>query len=304
MTNIKKILLLLFTFFFILSCENTGDKQTLKQIAITLIANYADGKGQVPTIRNYEDAGIIGVNERNIDELNAFIETLVAEDIDTEAELNAVIDALGISLASDIFGPVITIHGPNPLTLNKGDTYKKVCATAIDGRDGEVQVYVRGDVDTSKVGTYIVTYSAVDEAGNLTSVDRIVNVITPPPVTPAVTTTSGYKINFTLPENDQFLTGGTITITLTNAINNDTVSKTWTYPTISTTVTYLQFSLPTTLQPGDNYNISLTYSPLTGIYSSTFGNVPFSCFIPASTVSSGTMGNADITLVLDCSNGL
>jgi len=292
MTNIKKILLLLFTLLFIFSCENTGDKQTLKQIAITLIANYADGKGPVPTIRNYEDAGIIGVNEKNIDELNAFIETLTAEDIDTEEELNAVIDALGVSLASDIFGPVITIHGPNPLTLNKGDIYKKVCATAIDNRDGEVQVYVQGDVDTSKIGTYIVTYSAVDEAGNLVSVDRVVNVINPPPP-PATTTQTSYKIKFTVAQ-DSFL--NSINVKVNNTVNGDSLTGTYNYPPVSTTP--VTFSLPQKVQTGTNYNITVdapSPSPTT--------NQGW-CYFPTSTITSGTMGTSDITLVLNCPNGL
>jgi len=177
MIILKKLLLVMFTFLFILSCESTDDKQTLQQIAITLIANYAEGEGPVPTIRNYEDAGIIGVNEKNINELNSFIETLASENIDTEEELNAIIDALSISLSSDIFAPVITLHGPNPFDILQGDIYKKECATAIDKHDGEVTVYVLGDVNTNKLGRYIVKYSAIDQAGNLATVDRIINVV-------------------------------------------------------------------------------------------------------------------------------
>ena len=378
-TYLKKLLLIFIITLSFISCENTGDKQTLKEIAITLIANYADGKGPTPTIQNYADAGIIGVNEKNIKELNLFISTLNAEDIDTEAELNAVIDALGISLSSDIFGPIITIHGPNPLTLFLGDTYKKVCATAIDNRDGEVVVYVAGDVDTSKVGTYIVTYSAVDEAGNLTSVDRIIYVkekpdastlytvggnvsglvgavvlqnnngdnisvtngtfifpisltdtsnytvtlLTQPTgqtctVTNGVGTISGinvtdievaciqtppagFTLNFILPEDDPFLSGLTISFTITNTTNNDFIVYTWTYPILTfpptTPITQQQFSLPLQLQPGDNYNIQLTL-PANPIPAP----VPFTCTIPTSTIPTGTMGNADITFVLQCSN--
>jgi len=174
---IKNIFLLILLALFIQACESTDDKQTLKEIAITLISNYADGKGPIPTIRNYEDAGIVGVNEQNLNELNLFISTLVAEDIDTEEELNAVVDALGISLDSDIVGPVITIYGANPLTIEEGSTYTEPVVTAIDGRDGEVTVYCEGEVDTNRVGTYIIKHSAVDEAGNLVTVERIVYVV-------------------------------------------------------------------------------------------------------------------------------
>jgi len=246
MFKFKNVLFFLFALFFILACENTGDKQTLKQIAITLIANYAEGKGPIPTIRNYEDAGIIGVNKRNIDELNAYVETLSAKDINTAQKLNAVVDKMQVSLSSDIFGPVITLHGQNPLTLNKGDTYKKVCATAIDKHDGEVQVYVKGEVNTNKVGTYIVTYSAVDEAGNLSSLKRIIHVINPP-TNPAPTQQLYYiygKINATVPRFDFILTN-----------NNNGDSK---HIVSTPNNPVLSFVMPQGLTNGSNYSLSLT----------------------------------------------
>ena len=309
---IKKIFLLMFTLFFILSCENTDNKQTLQEIAITLIANYAEGKGPTPTIRNYEDAGIVGVNEQNIVELNLFIQTLIAEDIDTAEELNAVIDTLGVSLASDIFGPIITIYGANPLTLEKGATYTEPRVTAIDGRDGEVTVYCEGEVDTNTVGTYIVKHSAVDEAGNLSTLDRIVNIVpvTTTPTTP--TTPTGYNINFTLEEDDPFLSGLTISIALTNTINNDSITHTWTYPNVAFSdqppFTQQTFSLPTQLHAGESYHITLTNAETTDTNTSTGptspgpGFTPYQCYIPATTITSGTITNSDITLVIACGN--
>ena len=290
---LKKVVLLILLSLFIVSCENTGDKQSIKQIAITLIANYADGTGPAPTIRNYEDAGIIGVNAKNIDELNAFIETLVREDIDTEEELNAVVDGLGVSLASDIFGPVITIHGPNPLTLFKGDTYKKVCATAIDNRDGEVTVYVKGDVDTNHIGTYIVTYSAVDEAGNLVSVDRVVHVEEIPPVTTPLSTPLGLHIKILI---DSFA-HTPFTINLANTNNGDTLSIIELNTPSSTPYSFSQ-----TLNTGDSYNITLTevimFPP----------GFPQACRFQAFGVSMGftanpaigVMGTSDIILTVQC----
>jgi len=380
MLNIKYIqntFLLILIILFLHSCENTDNKQTLKQIAITLISSYADGKGAPPTIRNYEDAGIIGVNTRNLGELNLFIRTLVAEDIDTEEELNAVIDALGVSLASDIFGPVITIHGANPLTLVQGSTYTDPVVTAIDGRDGEVTVYCAGEVDTNRVGTYIVTHSAVDEAGNLVTVQRVIHIVTAatPPTTPPATlfsisgnasglvgtavlqnnngdnlsvsngsfifntpladttnygvtvlsppagqtctltnaigtisgvnvidiqltctplTPPGFNINFILDEDDSYLTGINISFTIKNTVTNDTLVQNWIYPNITTPATQIQFSLPAQLQTGDNYNIELNH-PV---------GVPYNCYFPFSTITSGTMGTSDITLVAACGNTL
>jgi len=289
---IKNLFLFILVSIFLLSCENTGDKQTLKQIAITNIANYADGKGPKPTIRNYEDAGIIGVNERNIDELNVFIETLRAENIDTAEELNAVIDALGVSLASDIFGPVITIHGPNPLTLNVGEQYKKVCATAIDNRDGEVQVYVQGDVDTSKIGTYTVTYSAVDEAGNLTSVKRIVHIIEKP----VEETNAVHYLHFIVTQ-DPYLSG--INITVNNISNGDSITQNWVYPSNQSAT--LNFTFATPLQVGESYTLEIPPLSSSGPVS-VQDNCYFSSPINDNTTS-GVMGNSDITFQIECPPG-
>jgi len=284
LTHLIKILLLIALSLFIISCEDTGDKLTLKEIAIQRIANYADGTGPEPTIRNYEDAGIIGVNEKNIDELNGFIETLGKEDIDTGEELNAVVDGLGVSLASDIFAPVITIHGPNPLTLFKGDTYKKVCATAIDNRDGEVTVYVLGDVDTSRIGTYIVKYSAVDEAGNLASVNRVIHVDEVPP------------------EPNHFMH---VKLLTPSALSDSSISVTLnSTDTLNILTTSSTFSTP--LQNGTAYNVTLIETPLFSSFGHECqflglgGTGTMLSFI--ANPANGTMGSSDITLQINCPN--
>ena len=304
--RLKKIFLFILLSLFILSCESTDDKQTLKQIAITLIANYAEGTGPAPTIRNYEDAGIVGVNQNNINELNSFIETLKSENIDTEKELNEVIDNLGASLDSDIFAPVITLHGPNPLELQQGDTYKKVCATAIDNHDGEVTVYVQGNVNTNKLGTYLITYAAVDTAGNFASLDRVIHVVEKTLDTPNGTdddstsgggtndgtdggTDSGGTNDGTDEETDddsdnsndvQYTIGGTATgITGTAVLKNNTGN------TLSTlTVENGIFTFDMQLAEGNLYNITILFPPLN--QTCTLEN------------ASGVIGSSNITNIL------
>ena len=174
----------------ITACGDTSNKFTLPDGAMDTLTKYVSGEGSAPTIATYESLGIQGINEKNIDELNLFLTTLAEEDIDTIEELKAIIDALGFSLASDTTPPTITINGDNPLTIFLHDYYEKKCATAIDEHDGHVIVYALGEVNTSKVGTYIIKYSAVDTANNLAEAERIVHVIdntsidtTPPTIT-------------------------------------------------------------------------------------------------------------------------
>jgi hypothetical protein len=67
----------------------------------------------------------------------------------------------------DTTPPVITLNGDATISLNVGDTYTESGATAADDVDGTDVVIVGGDaVDPNTPGTYIVTYDAVDAAGN------------------------------------------------------------------------------------------------------------------------------------------
>ena len=69
--------------------------------------------------------------------------------------------------------PVITVTGDNPMTVELGDPYSELGATS----NGGETVTPTGSVDTSELGTYIITYSATDASGNIGTVTRTVNVV-------------------------------------------------------------------------------------------------------------------------------
>ena len=81
----------------------------------------------------------------------------------------------------DTVFPVITILGDNPASVELGSTYTDAGATS----DGGETVSSSGSVDTNTVGTYTITYSATDAAGNTSTATRTVNVVdtTPPVIT-------------------------------------------------------------------------------------------------------------------------
>ena len=85
------------------------------------------------------------------------------------------------STPPDTAFPVITILGDNPATVELGSTYTDAGATS----DGGETVSSSGSVDTNTVGTYTITYSATDAAGNTSTATRTVNVVdtTPPIIT-------------------------------------------------------------------------------------------------------------------------
>jgi hypothetical protein len=86
-------------------------------------------------------------------------------------------------------GPVMALAGPDPQVIPVGDSYVEYGADAHDDRDGDLTgsvVIDATDVDTSRLGTYGVTYDVSDSDGvaaaTLTRTVRVVDV-TPPVIT-------------------------------------------------------------------------------------------------------------------------
>jgi hypothetical protein len=69
--------------------------------------------------------------------------------------------------ANDALGPVITLNGNALVGVALNDTYTDAGATATDNVDPSVTVNSSGTVDNSVAGTYTITYSATDVAGNV-----------------------------------------------------------------------------------------------------------------------------------------
>jgi M6 family metalloprotease-like protein/LPXTG-motif cell wall-anchored protein len=78
----------------------------------------------------------------------------------------------------DTQAPTLELKGANPLEVAQGSTYVDPGYTAADKVDGDLtsKVKVSGKVDTKTVGTYTLTYTVVDAAGNKTTAERTVKV--------------------------------------------------------------------------------------------------------------------------------
>ena len=94
---------------------------------------------------------------------------------------------------ADTKGPVITLNGANKITLKVGEKYTEQGAKASDDVDGDVtsKIIISGTVDTKKAGTYTITYTVSDSAGNVTKTTRTVKIEekTAPTPTPEPTPT-------------------------------------------------------------------------------------------------------------------
>jgi hypothetical protein len=102
---------------------------------------------------------------------------LVAND----GSLDSAVFVLDVQVLADTVPPVIVVTGSPTVTINLGGTYTDAGATATDNIDGDIsdQIVVDNPVDTSQVGTYTITYTVDDFAGNSTVATRTVIVQAP-----------------------------------------------------------------------------------------------------------------------------
>ncbi len=143
---------------------------------------------------------------------------------------------------ADTIAPVVTIKGPNPLTLFIGDTYTEHGASAVDNFDGDItdKIETIGTVNTSATGTNGILYQVTDSQGNKGSATRTVNVVSPG--TPVITLKGDNPMNLLVggtyvepgaTANDAEDGDLTVSIVITGTVNTSTAG---TY-TVTYTVT-------------------------------------------------------------------
>ena len=74
--------------------------------------------------------------------------------------------------------PTLTLQGSNPLNITVGNKFIDPGATAADREDGDLtsKIKITGTVDTTKVGTYTLTYTVKDSGNNTVTKTRDVVV--------------------------------------------------------------------------------------------------------------------------------
>lgn len=84
-----------------------------------------------------------------------------------------------INSNTDTIPPVITIVGGLTTTISLQGTFTNLGATALDNIDGNISFLITttGSVNVDSVGTYLITYSVSDNAGNSSTAIRTVYVV-------------------------------------------------------------------------------------------------------------------------------
>lgn len=157
-----------------------GDK------AAPVITLKGDNPVKVPLKSKYSDAGAEAVDEVdgtvkvfindsqvNIYKPGTYTVVFIAKDKSGNyATANRTVEVV------DVTAPVIILKGLKFYTVKLGHKYSDKGAYAIDNVDGAVSVTADTDsVDTNTVGTYIITYTAIDKAGNIATEVRTVYVV-------------------------------------------------------------------------------------------------------------------------------
>ncbi len=84
----------------------------------------------------------------------------------TDAAGNAAVEVTRTVIVEDTLPPVIALTGSASVTIEAGSEYTDAGATATDSLDGAIQVVVDNTVNTQVPGSYLVSFTATDAAGN------------------------------------------------------------------------------------------------------------------------------------------
>ena len=125
-------------------------------------------------LENNEGGTISGSSDSALTKLNLmWVELNIIEKILAVGATGVVLDNLFGDEDKDSTAPVISLNGSNPTVVELGNVYVEAGATADTGE----LVSVSGSVDTNTVGSYTLTYTAIDDWGNVGTTTRTVNVV-------------------------------------------------------------------------------------------------------------------------------
>jgi len=149
--------------------QNTSTNTDIQQNAISHIYTYADDQNITPpTVEDYINAGITGVTEENLEEVNSVIAEHTKDEVDTQEEIQAIVNQINTNIppianaGRDFIiqlGDSITIHGEANDSDGKIVSYKWM--------EGNITL---SSFDTftyhpSSIGEHILEFIVTDDKG-------------------------------------------------------------------------------------------------------------------------------------------
>ncbi len=190
MKRVLQLGLVLLSLFLLSACggdpATSGDDDGTSSPAIQLRgdSNVTIGVGE-----NYTDPGataydsldgdltdkIVVRSNLDVSEIGTYFITYSVENSAGKSSL--VIRTVNVILR-DTVSPIITLRGDSYETTEIGTIYRDPGATAHDDIDGDItdQIVTRSNLDVTVPGTYYITYTVTDSAGNEATSTRTVHV--------------------------------------------------------------------------------------------------------------------------------
>ena len=163
--------------------KSNNDKSTNQDVTVTIVANEAiykpEGWTEVTTNKEHEFTKVYSENGK--------YSVVITDKAGNETTINFEVKRI------DKVAPVMTVISPNRYEIEQGSVYVDKGYSAWDAVDKDVTNLVQisyrfiaagtGDyvsvpeIDTNKIGQYVVTYTAYDKAGNSSQSTRVVEIV-------------------------------------------------------------------------------------------------------------------------------
>jgi peptidoglycan/xylan/chitin deacetylase (PgdA/CDA1 family) len=190
-SSLKKVLILFSLMILFMACNESANKpieDTVKpvivlngtsNIILTVGERYSDAGATANDNKDGDiTSSIVTINPVDTSKVGTYTITYNVKDA-ANNEAVEVIRTVKVVESADVTPPVITLVGEAVVEVKKDSTYTDAGATANDNKDGDItsSIVTVNPVDTSKVGTYTITYNVKDRANNKAlEVRRTVNV--------------------------------------------------------------------------------------------------------------------------------
>jgi hypothetical protein len=161
--------------------SSSNNSESKEEQGIKKIISYAeDGNNAVPTLQDYYNAGIQGVTEDNLNEMNQVVEGLEAKDVDTIEELNALTEKLGVNIIPVAnAGNDTTVQINQSITLTGSGTDSDGTITAYQWKEGNsvLSNIASFNYTPTTDGTHTLILTVTDDDGATASDTININII-------------------------------------------------------------------------------------------------------------------------------